>query len=380
MTPPVRIPVTLPLSLRQCIGAGAPPPPAFPFDGARIRYYYLARNAIWHGAESLGLRAGDEVLLPGYHHGVELQTFLARGLTVRCYRVDDRMRMDLDDMRAKLRPSTRALYVTHFLGYPQPIAEARRMADDAGIPLIEDCALSLYSTAGGVPLGRTGDFSLFCIYKSLPVPQGGALALNRPDLQLPPEPREPDPTSTTSYVVNRLLDGLMTSRIPEGWRLAELARSLARGAKHASGATVVPIDTEEFDVGLMDVGTREITRRIIRYTDPAAMVASRRANFLRMEERLDAGVRRVLPPLPEGACPLSFPIFVKDKPETVRLFREQGIETINMWSRHHPASPAGSFPEVDFLRRHVLELPIHQGLRTAHVDYVARAASAIARW
>ncbi|HSQ59199.1 MAG TPA: aminotransferase class V-fold PLP-dependent enzyme [Acidobacteriota bacterium] len=380
MTPPLRIPITLPLSLRQCFGWGAPPAPAFPFDGARVRYYYLARNAIWHGADSLGLKPGDEVLMPGYHHGVELQSLIAKGMTVRCYRVDRQMRMDLADVRAKLRPATRALYVTHFLGYPQPIAEAKRIADDAGIPLIEDCALSLYSASPEGPLGVTGDFSVFCLYKSLPVPQGGALAVNRADLKLPPPPREPDQLSTTSYVLNRLLDGLVLSRAPGGWRLSDGLRSLARVAKHASGSTVVPIDTEDFDVSMMDVGTREIARRIVRYTDPVAMVAIRRANFERMERRLDPAVRRVLPPLPPGACPLSFPIFVREKTATERLMRAQGIETINMWSRHHPASPEGSFTEVDELRRHVLELPIHQGMRAEHVDYVAEKASALARW
>jgi hypothetical protein len=35
---------------------------------------------------------------------------------------------------------------------------------------------------------------------------------------------------------------------------------------------------------------------------------------------------------------------------------------------------------VEFLRRHVLELPIHQGIRFEHVDYVAERASALARW
>jgi dTDP-4-amino-4,6-dideoxygalactose transaminase len=380
VTAPLRVPVTLPLAPRHALGWSRPPAPAFPFDGAPLRYYYLARNAIWHGADSLGLNAGDEVLVPAYHHGVELQSLIAKGISVRCYRVDEHMLMDLDDVRAKLRPATRALYVTHFLGYPQPIVDAKRIADEAGIPLIEDCALSLYSAGPAGPLGTTGAFSIFCLYKSLPVPQGGALALNRADLALPPEPREPDRLSTTSYALNRLLDGVTVSRIPGGWRLAHALRAMARVAKRASGSTVVPIDTEEFDLSIMDVGTREVTRRIVRLTDPREMVARRRANYARMEAHLDPGVRRVLHPLPPGACPLSFPIFVREKETIERLLRNEGIETINMWSRHHPASPEGSFPEIDFLRRHVLELPIHQGLRSEHIDLVAARVSAVARW
>ena len=380
MTETIDIPVSLPLSPRQCFGLGAPPAQAFPFQGGRTRYYYLARNAIWHGAGSLGLKAGDEILMPGYHHGVELETLIAKGMRVRCYRVDREMRIDMDDLRAKLRKETRALYITHYLGYPQPATELKRIADEAGIPLIEDCALSLYSASPEGPLGITGDFSVFCLYKSIPVPQGGALVLNRADLPLPPPPQEPDSLSTMAYVLYGLLDSLLLSRVPGGRSLAHGLRSLARAAKHATGSTVVQIDTEEFDVSAMNMGTREIARRIVRYTDPARTVAIRRENYGRMADRLDPAVRRVLPPLPAGACPLSFPIFVKEKVATEQALRREGIGTINMWSRHHPASPEGSFPDVDYLRRHVLELPIHQGMRAEHVDFVAEKASALARW
>src|SRR5687768_16167461 len=39
----------------------------YPLCHDRVRYYYLGRNAVYHGAEALGLHAGDEVLFPSYH-------------------------------------------------------------------------------------------------------------------------------------------------------------------------------------------------------------------------------------------------------------------------------------------------------------------------
>ena len=380
MSRAVRVPVTLPLSLAAWLGVGPPPPPAFPFDGARINLYFLARNAIWHGADALGLRAGDEILMPSYHHGVEPQTLLAKGMTLRFYRVDPRMEADLEDVRAKLRPATRALYVTHYLGIPQPIGAFREIAAGAGIPLIEDCALSLFSRNEAGPLGSFGDIGIFCLYKSLPVPHGGALALNRSDVPMPPAPRPPDRITTTSYIVNRLLDAGVVSRSAIRRGASESFRSLARAAKHAAGATVVPIDTEDFDVSIIDLGVRDVTRRIIRHTSAEEIVARRRANYLRFAERLDAGVRAVFPSLPPGACPLSYPILVREKAAVAERLAAVGVETVNMWARHHPASPRGSFPDVDFLRDHVLELPCHQGLRPEHVDYAAAQASALARW
>ncbi len=44
--------------------------------------------------------------------------------------------------------------------------------------LVEDCALSLFSEADGKPLGAFGDYSVFCLYKTLPVPNGGVLVEN----------------------------------------------------------------------------------------------------------------------------------------------------------------------------------------------------------
>lgn len=380
MKPRLRVPITLPLPPSQLLGLGSAPPPAFPFDRARSLYYYLARNAIWHGSDSLGLRAGDEILMPAYHHGVELQTLLAKGMTLRYYRIDREMRVDLEDLRRNLTSTTRALYVIHYLGVAQPVEQLRSIAAGAGIPMIEDTALSLFSRIPAGPLGSFGDIGIFCLYKSLPVPHGGTLSLNRPDLPLPPRPTPPDRVSSLAYVLNRVLDAGMVSRSAVARRASDHLRAWARAAKQASHSEVVPIDTEEFDVSMMNVGVRGAALRIIGHTDASEVVARRRANYARLDERLDPAVRRAFPFLPEGACPLSFPILVPDKVSTGRRLLDEGVESINMWSRRHPDVPEGAYTDVEFLRRHVLELPIHQGLRFEHIDYVGERASALARW
>src|SRR5437879_1432817 len=75
----------------------------------------------------------------------------------------------------KLTPEVAALYVIHYAGFSQDMEAARQLADSAGLPLVEDCALALLSRNGDKPLGSYGDLSIFCLYKTLPVPNGGAL-------------------------------------------------------------------------------------------------------------------------------------------------------------------------------------------------------------
>src|SRR3954464_4451294 len=181
----------------------------FPSDQPGLRYRYFARNAVWDAIQLLGL-AGKKVLVPAYHHGVELETLLAAGVTPVFFRVDAQMRADFEDARAKGK-GVSALYVIHYAGFPQDMQAARQLATELGVPLLEDCALALLSRAGEKPLGSFGDVSIFCLYKTIPVPNGGALLprgayARKLDLLPPVDP--PPVASTASHLIGSMLSNL----------------------------------------------------------------------------------------------------------------------------------------------------------------------------
>jgi hypothetical protein len=135
-------------------------PVAFPFGAPRVTRYYFARNAVWHGARLLGLD-GEEVLVPAYHHGVEVGALVDAGVRPRFVRVDARMRLDLDDLEAKIGLRTRAIYVIHYAGFAQPMDEILALARRRGLLVVEDCALSLLAAEGNRPVGSTGHLGIF---------------------------------------------------------------------------------------------------------------------------------------------------------------------------------------------------------------------------
>ena len=45
----------------------------FPLEEPRAHRFALGRVALLHGVRALGLSEGDEVLVPAYHHGSEIQ-------------------------------------------------------------------------------------------------------------------------------------------------------------------------------------------------------------------------------------------------------------------------------------------------------------------
>ena len=71
------------------------------------------------------------VLMPAYHHGVEVEAVRAAGARIAFYRVDDSMRIDVEDIarRAKDR-SVRVVYVTSTA--PASVSPANSNRTDTG--------------------------------------------------------------------------------------------------------------------------------------------------------------------------------------------------------------------------------------------------------
>lgn len=113
-------------------------------------------------------------------------TILAEGLTPRWVDIDPAtLNADLDDLATKLNEKTRAVVVTHWMGYPVDLDRLRAIMDDFEIrvgfrpPVIEDCAHAWGATYRGQPLGNHGNFAVFSFQaiKHLTAGSGGLIVL-----------------------------------------------------------------------------------------------------------------------------------------------------------------------------------------------------------
>ncbi|WNG37780.1 aminotransferase DegT [Archangium minus] len=347
-----------------------------PFSAPNVRWFYFARNAVWLTVKMLGLDKG-EVLMPAYHHGVEVEAVADAGATPRFYRVGSRWDVDVEDVERRIGPKTKALYLIHYAGFPSPAEEMRKLADKHGLPLIEDCALSLLSADGSVPLGTTGDIGIFCLYKTLPLPHGGALTVNGPRSYSLPEPPLPPFTSTLSHTLSALLQNLELRGGAFGRGVRSLIRSLGKGAVKAADIQRVATGTQHFDRRHVDLGMSPFAKRIAQAQDLEAIVERRRRNYFFLLGRLRDVSAPLFNQLPAGVCPLFYPLVVEDKAEVLARLHSKGIEAIDFWKYFHPACDASAFPEVAQLRRSIVEIPCHQDLSPevmAEVATVVRGA------
>jgi perosamine synthetase len=345
----------------------------FPLNAPQAHYSYFARNSVWFATKLLGLDRG-EVLAPAYHHGVEIEALLDAGAAVRFYRVGPRWNVDLEDVERKICGRTKALYLTHYAGFPGPAGEMRKLADRYGLALIEDCALALLSSDGERPLGATGDVSIFCFYKTLPVPHGGALAIRSARSFSVPKPTRPPWSATINHLASSLLQNLEMRYGAVGRWLRNAVRKLGRRAAEKAGLERIATGTQHFDRDRVHLGMSAIAKRIARAQDCSDIVAVRRRNYFYLLGALRDLSTPLFSELPPGVCPLFYPLVVQNKADAMERLRARGIETVDFWRDFHPACDGGQFPEAAQLRRTILELPCHQDLNP---DQMGRIAGAV---
>lgn len=128
--------------------------------------------------EAIGIKAGDEVVVPTY-------TFAACGETVRY--LDARPRLaDVDPVtfnataetiEAQLRPKTKAIMVVHFGGLMADMDPIMELARSRNLPVIEDAAHALPSRRDGRDAGTVGTAGALSFYatKTVTTGEGGMI-------------------------------------------------------------------------------------------------------------------------------------------------------------------------------------------------------------
>ena len=308
------------------------------------------------------------MLVPAYHHGVEVEALIDAGVRPRFYGVGRDFIIDKESLIQRMTLSTRAIYVIHYAGFPQPMDDIHSIARTRGLKVIEDCALSLYSSRGVQPLGTRSDAAIFCLYKTLPVPHGGALWMPTKHERIALKSTDPLITAhqmASSFVTH--LDTTGSVRATVGG-LVGLARSV-----HPLPVDARPVGNRTFAKGQERLGISRLVRHLITRLDAVEIVERRRRNYYALMARLRDLSTPLVHALESGVSPLFYPFWCDHKSRLLQRLSEAGIETIDFWNAGSPLVKRGEFPDVDALRDHVLELPIHQDLELSDIDALARA-------
>jgi perosamine synthetase len=248
---------------------------------------------------------------------------------------------------------------------------------ERGVMLIEDCALALLSRLGQEPLGSFGDAAVFCLYKSLPVPNGGAVLVRTPGAGRMPGTVPPSLASTVAYTASIIG---RTLKFDGGGRVHRLGRKVRQLSRSVAGPLgVVPVGSDHFDPAHVNLAMSRLCRWIVARQDFPRIVALRRRNYLLLLQGLRDVSAPVFEQLPPGVCPLFYPLRTQNKQIVLGRLLQRGVEAVNFWSHTSSTLPHGVFPEVDELRRTIVELPCHQDLTPEALERIVDEVRAVWR-
>jgi dTDP-4-amino-4,6-dideoxygalactose transaminase len=131
-----------------------------------------------------GVGPGDEVIVPSFTFVSSANAFLLFGATPVFADIDPvRFNVTPESIFAALSPRTKAVVIVHYGGVSCDMPRIRRLCDEHGLILIEDCAHALFASSCGRPLGTHGDLATFSFHetKNVTCGEGGALLVNRED-------------------------------------------------------------------------------------------------------------------------------------------------------------------------------------------------------
>jgi perosamine synthetase len=152
------------------------------FVGTRAGVAVSSGTAALHlSLLAMNIGKGDEVILPSYVCTAPLNAVHLVSATPVIADIDQHtFNIDVSDLKKRITRRTKAIIVPHMFGLPADLDEILSF----GIPVIEDCALSVGSRYKRRRTGSFGTLSIFSFYatKMIATGEGGMVLSDREDL------------------------------------------------------------------------------------------------------------------------------------------------------------------------------------------------------
>lgn len=142
--------------------------------------------ALYMAVLALGLKKGDEVIIPSLTFVADLNATLMAGakpVLADCTSLDN-WNISVETIEKCIGPKTKAVMVVHFAGYPCDMDPIIELCKKHKLFLIEDVAHAPGATYKGRVCGTMGDIGCFSFFsnKNLSMGEGGMLSTRNPEL------------------------------------------------------------------------------------------------------------------------------------------------------------------------------------------------------
>lgn len=140
-------------------------------------------NALHLALDTIGIKEGDEVIMPSFTFVATAQAVaMCGGTPVFCDVDPVTFLMDIEDVRRKITNKTKAVIPVHYAGRPCDMDALMRIKEETGIRIVEDAAHAFGSYYKGQKIGSFGDVTCFSFdsIKVMTCGEGGAIVTDDP--------------------------------------------------------------------------------------------------------------------------------------------------------------------------------------------------------
>ena len=134
-----------------------------------VRHCVLSNSAtagLWLTLRALGVKAGDEILVPSHTAFPTIEAICFADATPIFVDADAHYTMDPADAAAKATPRTVGVLPVHLYGQPVELDAVRELASRLGVWMLEDCAQAHGAAWRGRRVGSFGRAAVFSFYPS----------------------------------------------------------------------------------------------------------------------------------------------------------------------------------------------------------------------
>lgn len=287
-------------------------------------------DALILAVRALGIKAGDEVIVPANTYIASVLGITENGATPVFVEPDQYYNIDPDKIEQAITPRTKAILVVHLYGQACRMDKIMEIAQRHNLPVIEDCAQSHGATFNGQKTGTFGTISCFSFFPTKNMGafgDAGAIATNDEEI---------------AHKIRAL-------------------RNYGSEKKYYNKYQGVNSRMDEIQAAMLRVKLRHIDE----------ITAERRA----IAEAYLAGIKNpniILPQIAEGASHVwhLFVVRTEKRDELQKYLADKGIGT----QIHYPVPPhlaeaykglghaKSSFPITEHYADSILSLPLYNGM------------------
>lgn len=349
---------------------------AFSFNSGRSAEYAVLK--------ALGIGRGDEVAIQAFTCVAVPNSILWLGAKPLYVDIDEDYNMSPEDLKKKITPKTKAIIVQHTFGIPAKIDEIKKIAEEGGIYLIEDCAHALGATYNGAQVGTFGDAAFFSFGRDKVLSSvfgGMAIAKNTKIKNQISKFRNGMALPTNSWVAQQLFHPVAMSFVLPVYtsgmgklllvalqKLGLLSRAVYKEEKSCRQPGVFPTKMP----GGLAVLARHQIEKLEKYNRHRRKIAGLYFNRLKNTPGL------ILPPNDRGAVWLRFPIRHKRAEGLYGFAKKRGI-LLGDWYKDvvtpvkHPSLAGyknGSCPRAEEYTKTIVNLPTYPTLTEEQAETI----------